>query len=132
MRLRIPTMRKFVLLILTVLFLSCSGEASKSEEGTALATGVTEQVKVPEDLRRFLYPGSAVEKVLVGEGSIGVVMRTKDDIRKVAEFYLKKFGKPEDKVVNSWAVSYLYRRENAMIHIEREDGGSVISVSLVK
>jgi len=124
-------MRKYVLLLVT-LFLSCPGGASKPEGETDSVPEAVKRVDVPGELKRFVYPKSAVEKVLVGERTVGMVMRTGDDVRKVAEFYLKNLGKPDDRVVNSWAVSYLYSRENVMIHIERDEGGSVISVSLVK
>ena len=73
-----------------------------------------------------------MERLYTGEGVSGLTMRSPDPIERVAKFYLDSLGLPDDKVVTSRTVSYLYRGEDedVLITVEKDDGGSVVSVAV--
>ncbi len=120
-------MRALYLLPLLVLLPSCS--KGNRDEGTVQTP---KSDKIPANLRRYVYPGSSVEGVYAGKEASGITMRSPDPIEKVAKFYLDRLGLPDDKVVGSRVVSYLYRDggKDIIITVEKSDDGSVISVSV--
>ncbi len=120
-------MHLLYLVPLLIVLPSCSkGEENRSK------TQARENVRVPEDLRRYVYPGAKVERVYAGREASGITMRSPDPIEKVAKFYLDRLGLPDDKVVDSRVVSYLYKGgdRDVLITIEKNDGGSIVSVSI--
>lgn len=115
-------------LILTAAVLLLSCEPAKGKRGT---DGKVPQ-DVPKPLVDYVYPGARTDKVFVGRGVSGITMSTRDDLTKVAKFYLDKLGLPDDKVVSSQYVSYLYHVGNRdiIVNIEKSEGRTNVSVSI--
>jgi hypothetical protein len=127
-------MYRYALLVFLLALSSCSQGTTKENKAEYNETTPALNSNVPNNLKRYVYPKSRVDRVLSVEGTFGIVMKTGDDLRTVAKFYLDRFGKPDDKVVTGQMVSYLYRMKEAqaMIQMERENDGTVISVSVGK
>lgn len=126
MALEYLVMYRFILTLTVFLLLSC--EPTKGKRG---ADGKVPQ-DVPKPLVDYVYPGARKDKVFVGRGVSGITMSTKDDITKVAKFYLDKLGLPDDKVVSSQYVSYLYHVGNRdiIVNIEKFKERTNVSVSI--